>query len=90
MLKLFNKYTNNITQRPITPIYKYPNYLPKNDLLYNKFPKINPLSIHEKFKVNLDVDPKKDESSNNYKCPMPFILLIAIIAFVIYKRQNLD
>ena len=84
MLKLFNNYVNNTLQRPIKPIYKYPNYIPKNNILYNKFPKINPLSLEEKFKLNLDVNPKKDKPSNNVS--IPFILLIAIIAFVIYKK----
>jgi len=87
MLKLFNKYTNNITQRPIIPIYKYPNYLPENDLLYNKFPKINPLSLEEKFKVNLD-DTKKEEPLNDN--PITFILFISFIAFVIYKQKIVD
>ena len=77
---------NNTLHRPINPIFKYPNYIPKNNLLYNKFPKINPLSLEEKFKVNLDDDNKRDESSN--KVSMPFILMIAIIAFVIYKQKT--
>lgn len=88
MLKLFNKYVTNTSYRPITPIYKYPNHLYKNDLLYNKFTKNNLLSLKEKFKLDLAVDSKKDDLSNNIS--ISFILLIAITAFVIYKRQNVN
>jgi len=88
MLKLFNKYVTNTPYRPITPIYKHPNHLYKNDLLYNKFTKNNLLSLKEKFKLDLAVDSKKDDLSNNIS--ISFILLIAITAFVIYKRQNVN
>lgn len=90
MLKLFNKYVTNTPYRPITPIYKYPNHLHKNDLLYNKFTKINLLSLKEKFKVDLDVDSKKDDDDSSNNISISFILLIAITAFVIYKQQNVN
>ena len=78
MLNLFDRLFYNIKSKPIISVNKYPNfnYLPKDNITF-KFPKFNPLLIHNK---------KEDDKNPDNSIPLTIILLVIIGCFILKKK----
>jgi hypothetical protein len=80
MFNIFDRFTNR-KYKPVILPYKFPNYTSKIELNY-QFPKIN---IDNKFKPKVIPEKNDDDPSDNN--PLTFLILIAILGIIFYRKQ---